>query len=92
MTSPRTPEHLRGPAKALSGVLDRIDAQLDADRQAQSGTAQPIYGMNKMGYVETQWDGEPLYCLSAAQSYADTVDGTVWVSHDHGATWEPFRP
>jgi hypothetical protein len=52
----------------------------------------PIYGMNKMGYVETQWDGEPLTTLSAARSYADTVDGKVYVSHDNGQTWEPWQP
>jgi hypothetical protein len=51
-----------------------------------------IYGMNKMGYVETQWDGEALTTLASAQSYADTVDGEVYVSHDGGATWEPYQP
>lgn len=52
-----------------------------------------IYGVKKMGYVESPPEGfGPKGSLSAANSYANTIDGDVYVSRDDGRTWSKHTP
>lgn len=49
----------------------------------------PIYGVMKFGMVRTP---PGVSSLMHAMAYANTVGGEIHVSHDDGATWQPYEP